>query len=1107
MKRDVSAIAFKKRTNGDQEVVVKNVFYSPNTLNKAGQLTRLFIQSKLTLLLIAAILLFGLLALNKTPRSYNPEIIVPTVTIAVSRPGSDSQEMLHQVVRPLESLMASIPGIEHTYGMAIDDSALVTARFKVNENEEASLVKVYNQINSNMDKMPPGTLMPLIRAISLYDVPLVTLTLHAKNANPIDLRMLADKVLEELRTVPQVGKSFVMGASPQATRVWLNPKRMAKYAISMANIQQALSMNNTSIEAGTLEHQLNKIPLRVEGSLFSNQDLAEIIIGIDGAKPVLLKDIATIEKGPQNEAIASYFIHGGNSQFNKATLEPAVTIALARQKGSNGVEVAKSILTKLNQLKKSQLIPPNIEVTITRNYGDEANDAVNTLVEHLGIAIVSVVILLMLFLGWREASVVAFSIPLILCLVLGIGWLSGQTINRITLFALILSLGLLVDDSIVVIENIHRHLLKGTQKNFTRLIIYAANEIGKPTIIATFTVILALLPMAFVGGMMGPFMAPIPFNTPLAMLVSLFIAYSVVPYLASRWLRSKAKKQIQEQHPHHHSWLQRLYLALFTQLLHSSKKRYFFYLSILLLLFAVLLQPAWQFIRTTGPNGPLSPLGIEVKMLPDDNVNTFLVSVDTGANATLLKTSDLLQKLSANIQKNPHVTDIELYVGESAPEDFAALLRGDSLLTGSQYGQIRVNLVNKHLRSIDSHQIATQIYQDLLPLIKKYPQSHIKLFESPPGPPVRSQMEAGLYGVNYSELRALADKISAEIYPQIYGMINIDNSVTQDTTQYDIEINHKAAMLSGLAPQTIAQEISALFKGITIGSIHAPDTREPEQIILRLPSEIREDTRIFKQLYLKNQQQQLVPLTQVASLSSTKKDKPIFTKDQTPVVYITGEVLGSSPAYAVTSATAMLKTPPFSLAVENLGLHESQPEPSAGNQFFWLGEMRLTLDVFRDLGSAFIVAILLIYILLTAFYQSFVIPLIIMGAIPLTIIGVFPGHWLMKQPFTATSMIGVIALAGIVVRNSLLLIDFILEHQKRGATVRDAVIESGIERILPIVLTALAIILGSSVMLSDPVFGGLAISLIFGSFASTVLTLFLIPLLYLSFWKRTHAKD
>ena len=1083
---------------------MNDIPYSKDKLNKAGQLARTFIQSKLTLLLIMGILLFGILALERTPRTYNPEIIVPAVTLSVSRPGSDTQEMLNQIVRPLEGLMASIPGVEHTYGMAVDDGALVTVRFKVNENEESSLVKVYNQINSNMNKMPPGTLMPLIRSVSLYDVPLVTLTLHAKGENPVTLRILADKVLEELRAVPQVGKSWVMGASPNALRVWLNPEKMATHAISIANIQQALSINNISLDAGNLENQLSETPLRIEGSLISNDDIANIIIGNDGAKPILLKNIATIKQGPEQESIASYFTYGASAKHNTADLEPAVTIALARQKGSNGVDVAKAILGKLEQMQQSKMIPETIDVSITRNYGDEANDAVNTLVEHLGIAIASVVILLMFFLGWREASVVIFSIPLILCLVLGIGWLSGQTINRITLFALILSLGLLVDDSIVVIENIHRHLMKGVQRNFTRLVISAANEIGKPTIIATFTVMLALLPMAFVGGMMGPFMAPIPFNAPLAMIVSLFIAYSVVPYLAYRWLRKKAHLQIHQKHEAHPTRLQRTYLYLFNGLLASSKKRHFFYISIFILLMAVLLQPLWQFIRPSGSNGPLSPLGVEIKMLPDDNVNTFLVSVDAGPNATLEKTRVLVNAVSDMIKHNRYVSDMELYLGEAAPEDFAAMVRGDNLLHGSQYGQLRINLMSKHERSIGSHDIAKEVYQSLVPIKKQYPESTIKLFESPPGPPVRSQMEAGLYGPNYSDLRILANEITESVYPEIYGMINIDNSVTSDANQYRIEINHNAAMLAGLSPQTVAQEVVALFKGVYVGNGHEPNAREPEHIILRLPREARADAQVLNHLYLKNQQQQPIPLAQIATLHLGKEQKPVLTKDQIPLVYVTGEVLGSSPAYAVTSASQMLKKPPFSLEVGNLGFHDEQPQNISKNQLFWLGEMRLTLDVFRDLGSAFIVAIVMIYILLTAFYQSFFIPLIIMGAIPLTIIGVFPGHWLMHQPFTATSMIGVIALAGIVVRNSLLLIDFILEHQHRGYSIEDAVIESGVERLLPIILTALAIILGSSVMLSDPVFGGLAISLIFGSFASTVLTLFLIPLTYLSWWKKTH---
>ncbi len=1083
-------------------------------LNSAGLLTKQFINSKFTLLLIICITLFGILAIKSTPRTYNPEIIVPVVNISVSRPGSSTDEILHQIVRPLEGLMASIPGVEHTFGMATNDGAIVTVRFKVNKNEEESLVKVYNQINSNLDKMPSGTLMPLIQSISLYDVPLVTLTLHSDNIPEIELRKVAVQLLEQLRTIPQVGKSWVMGSSPKALRVWINPKKMVRHAIAINEIQDALAINNISLDAGLIEKNLQKIPLRIKGQLISDIDVGNIIVGTDKARPIFLKDIATIEYGPENEDIFSYFSYGIGSKFNhKSNLTPAVTIAIARQKGSNGVDVAKSILTKLETIKQTDIIPKSVNISITRNYGAEADDAVNTLIEHLGIAIATVVILLLVFLGWREASIVTFSIPLILFMVIGIGWLFGQTINRITLFALILSLGLLVDDSIVVIENIHRHIIKGAQDNFNKLVIFAANEIGKPTIIATFTVILALLPMGFVTGMMGPFMAPIPFNAPLAMLISLIIAYTVVPYLAYRWLRKKAEKSLAKndlRNSNEHSWLQRFYLYIFRALLNKRFYRYSFYLLIISLLIIVMLQPAWQFIRTNGTNGPLSPFGVELKMLPDDNVNTLLLEINAGANANTNQTKKIIKPIVKTLNTFPEISDYTIYLGESAPEDFAAMVRGDMLQKGSNFSQIRINLTNKHHRKIKSHEVGEHIYKSLANIQQKYPNAHIKLFESPPGPPVRSQMEAGIFGDNYKNMQNLAQKITKKIFPHIYGMINIDNSVTENVDEYIIELNHDKTILSGLSPTLVAQNIATYFKGTNIGNIHKFDMRDPEKIILRLPKNARNNFKILNNLLIKNKLGELIPLAKIAKFKQQTKQKPIYTKDQFPVVYITGEILGSSPAYAVITATNILKNISINqkkLAVNNLGFKKVLPNNINNYQLQWFGEMRLTLDVFRDLGAAFIVAIILIYVLLTAFYQSFFIPLIIMGAIPLTIIGVFPGHWLMGQPFTATSMIGVIALAGIVVRNSLLLIDFIIEHQRSGFPLKEAVIAAGTERILPIILTALAIILGSSVMLSDPVFGGLAISLIFGSFASTILTLFLIPLIYKSFITRFNAKS
>ncbi len=1083
-------------------------------LNIAGKLAFVFLHSKLTLLIILSSLLFGALALFYTPRSYNPEIVVPTINISVKRPGSDTQEMLRQIVHPLEALMQAIPGVDHTYGMATDDNALVTVRFKVNENEENSLVKVYNQINSNMNRIPPGTLPPLIQSVSLYDVPIITITLSGAHYTPVQLHDMAANLLTPLGAVPGVGKSWIAGTSIPAVKVWLDPTKLASNFISLEKVKKALLTNNTSVAAGELELGKTKDYLRINAELINPQDLGKIMVGVFNAKPIYLKDVANIQISPENNDIQSWFALSKTQAktASAATLQPAVTLALARQKGSNNVVVADAIIQKLQLLK--QTLPKDIRVTVTRNYGKEANDAVNTLINHLCIAISAVIMILLLFLGWRESSIVLFSIPLILFLVLGVDWMVGQTINRITLFALILSLGLLVDDSIVVIENIHRHMRDYPQHNFGRLIVTAANEIGKPTIVATFTVILALLPMAFVTGMMGPFMRPIPFNAPLAMLVSLLIAYTVVPYLAYRCLKAKMHKiakyslaSDEKNSVMRLSFFQRSYQRVFYPLMNSTWKRHLFYGAVIMTLGLVALQPMWQFIRPSGANGPLSWFGIELKMLPNDNVNTLLLEIDASNGTALEQTTMVATEIATVLSSNPYITHYQIFLGKSAPEDFAAMLRGDALQHGSFYGQIRVNLLDKHLRKLGSHAIAQHLYQALSEVRNHYPTVRIKLFETPPGPPVRSQMEAGLFGPNYTVLQNLADYISQQIYPKIYGMINIDNSVTQNLTEYNILVDKNKTMKAGLESNSVADEVAAYFAGIEVGSLHQAGVEEPRKIILRLQPSFRQNLNSLEKIYLLNRQSDLIPLASIAEIEKMVRNKPIFTRDQHEVVYVTGDMLKSSPVNAVIIGTHLLNPLKFgdnTLTVGDLGFIPAQPKDIAHTQpqLFWLGEMRLTLDVFRDLGTAFIIALILIYILLTGFYRSFFIPLIIMAAIPLTLIGVIPGHWLANAPFTATSMIGVIALAGIVVRNSLLLIDFIIEHQRQGKNLESAVFSAGIVRLRPILLTALAVILGSIVMLSDPVFSGLAISLIFGAFASTILTLFVIPLMYLS-WKKS----
>jgi multidrug efflux pump subunit AcrB len=603
-------------------------------LNITGKFSRAFLHSKLTPLIVLLITAFGLLAVARTPRTYNPDIVVPVVNITVDRPGSSAQEMLNQVVRPLEALVSSIAGVDHTYGTAQDDAATVSVRFKVSEDEERSLVKVYNQVNSNLNRIPPGTQSPIIQLLSLYDVPILTLTLSAADLPTDRLRGVALHILEQLRNVPGVGKTTIQGTAARAVRVWLDPTKLAGYSLSPAAVQAAIQNSNVDSAAGTVITAGREHPVRVAGALGDAAAVGNVVLTVQNGRPVFLRDVAKVTSAPSSSDVHSFIGFGpAAGKASDGAMEPAVTITIARQQGANAVTVADAVLAKMHAIERA-VLPQGVTFTVTRDDGATANDAVNTLIEHLGISIAAVVAILLLFLGWREASVVAVSIPLILFVVLGVGWIAGQTINRITLFALILSLGLLVDDSIVVIENIHRHLHHRRHRNLSRLVVAAADEIGKPTILATFAVILALIPMAFVTGMMGPFMLPIPFNAPVAMLASLFIAYTVVPYIAYRGLRGKAlrimaaakSETLEERGEEKRDVLRVGYLKLFRPLLKSSSRRIFMSV-IFVMLLGVMIQPLWQLVRPGGANGPLSTFGVDLKMLPCDYVAGHITAI------------------------------------------------------------------------------------------------------------------------------------------------------------------------------------------------------------------------------------------------------------------------------------------------------------------------------------------------------------------------------------------------------------------------------------------------------------------------------------------------
>ncbi len=1081
-------------------------------MNIAGRLAKGFLLSKITAMIMLAITLVGLVAMMVTPREYNPQIVVPAANIIVAKPGATASEVENMVVKPLEAIMNAQSGVKHTFGYAANDFGVVTVQFDVGQDQEKSLVKLYNQLMQNMDRMPPGAMQPIVKPINVDDVPIMTLTLASKKQSDFELRHVAERVLEQVRNIPGVSFTEITGGHQRAVSIDIDPQRLAAAGLSLDQVDRMLGATNMSMPSGDLVDGNKNIPLRFNGFLASVKDVGNVVLGAPHGRPVFLKDVATIVDGPAETDALSHFAFGPAKNHPAFRGDaPAVTIAIAKKAGTNAVVVANAVLAKL-EILKHEAIPEDVSVSVTRDDGAKANDAVNTLVEHLGIAIASVVVVLLFFLGWREAAIVTLTVPLILFVVLTVGLVAGQTMNRITLFALILSLGLLVDAAIVVVENIHRHLHHGGAADFKEALVQATNEIGNPTNVATIAVILAFIPMAFVTGMMGPFMQPIPFNVPVAMVASLIIAYMVVPWAAYRMLKGKALAQLEktptleEQDAKPQDILHRTYVSVITPLLHDGRRRNRLFLIVAVLLTLAMLQPLWQFVRPSGMNGPLSLMGVELKMLPNDNTNTFLLEIDTPAGTALARTDEVARAVGAVLAHTDHVVDYQTYLGIPATVDFAALVRGDIVKRGTNLAQIRVNLEDKHDRSSSSHEIVSGLDHALMAVRKDYPDTKIKIYETPPGPPVQSQILAELYGPDYGKLREAAHEVNAG-FDQVYGMINADNSVTTSVASYEIHVDAEKAALAGIAPAQVAKLVHDYLSGFSVGSLHVDSAREPINLTVRLPISGRQSPNQILSLTMANAAGQQVPLSSIATLERVIAAKPIYDRDQHQTVMVGGELLRSSPVYAVLALDKMFDGKTLAgerFTTANLGFNDAQPKDIKGYQILWGGEMRLTLDVFRDLGSAFIVALVLIYLVLVGYYKSFMIPIIVMGAIPLTLVGVFPGHWLTSQAFTATSMIGVIALAGIVVRNSLLLIDFIIEYEARGYSLKDAVIEAGAIRFRPILLTALAIILGSAIMITDPVFGGLAVSLIFGTFASTALTLLVIPLLYF-LWKRKQA--
>ena len=1047
-----------------------------SSLNIAGRVTQVFVNNKLTLLIIVFALITGVFAFIMTPREENPQIVVPAANIIISKPGASPKEIEQLIVKPLEAILQGMNGVEHTYGIAMNSVGVVSTQFYVGEDKEASLVKLYDRIMSNLDRMPPGTQQPLIKPVDVDDVPIVTISLSSQKRDDYQLRKIANDALEFLRRMDNVSISFIHGGRPRQINVELDLARMKRFNINLLEIHKALEATNIDIPSGTLINHNRVTTVSAGGALRNVDDVKQLIVGLREHRPVYLKNIAQISDGP-GEIDTVHRIGFGPAYKNTRPDDyevAAVSIAIAKRSGTNAVTVAEEVLEQLDVIRET-VVPADVDINITRNDGERARDAVNVLMEHLAIAIATVVALLVVFLGWRAAGIVTLTIPLILFIVLTVGYISGQTINRITLFALILSLGLLVDDSIVVVENIFRHYArKGADKLHS--VIDAVNEIGKPTNLATLAVILAFLPMAWVTGMMGPYMGPIPFNVPIAMIISLIIAYTVAPWAAYRWLK------IEPGHGDDHSngRLEDWYTRGMQVLLISAKARSRFFIGIGVAMILVLSMPLFDLVL--------------FKMLPKNNTNTFNVTIDMPNGTTLEATDRVARRVGDILRQHPQVETYETTVGQPGVADFNGLLRGNSLKRGPHIAEVRANLRNKHDRSISSIDVVLDLRESMAQLASETGAS-IKLVEDPPGPPVRATILAELYGPDYATLQKLAADIRENVFANTDDVVDIDDSLEEDTRRYRIIVDREKALLAGIAPAQVAEALHAYLAGIKAGSMRMEFEKEPVPIEFRIPVADRTQAVDLKQIFFSNPQGRQVLLTDIAEIRTQTEEKTILHKDQRPVVYVTGELGSTSQIYAVLKMWRYLSDHSLPDDVQIKQYFMAKPD-TLGYSLRWDGEMRLTLDVFRDLGSAFAIAIILIYLVLVGYYRSFGIPLIVMGAIPLTIIGVLPGHTIMGQYFTATSMIGVIALAGIVVRNSLLLIDFILEYRRSGHTVDEAVLRAGQTRLRPIMLTAMAIVLGTLVIIVDPVFGGLAVSLIFGTIVSTILTLFVIPLIY-----------
>ncbi len=1072
-------------------------------LGMAGRIGQAFLDSKLTPLIVVASLLLGLFAVAVTPSEEEPQIKVPMIDVMVGFPGATAEEVEHRVITPLEKLLYEIENVEYIYSISQPSGGLIVVRFLVGTDPDQAAVRVHTKIASVIDEMPDGVMPPVVKPRTIDDVPVVAYTLWGEDVSGPDLRRVADELKVELTRHPRVAQVSVIGGQRRVIRVDFDRERLASFNVSILQVYHALKSLNWRLPAGTTAVANSEILVDVGQFLTSASEVRDLVISTDGGRPVYLKDVAEVSDGPEEPS--TYVWLGSGPAAPEKGLEragidlPAVTIAVAKKPGTNAVEMVNDLDQMLDRLA-GRVIPSNVEVLKTRDYGATADEKASELLKHLWSATIAVILLMWITLSWREATVVAVVIPVTLALTLAASYFFGYTLNRVSLFALVFSIGILVDDAIVVVENIHRHIkLRWAGPRLTT--IYAVDEVGNPTILATFAIISALMPLAFVRGLMGPYMRPIPINASAAMLFSLIVAFTISPWLAFRLFRRGAEKADVDQGAGppedtelpEEGKISRIYSFIMNPLIGRPVLRYSFLDGVATLLIAAMGTVAVGF--TT------------VKMLPHDNKSELQVVIDAPEGFTLEQTNAVAREIAGTFRTMPEVTDFQVYVGTAAPFNFNGLVRHYFLRSSTNQADIQVNFVHKHKRADKSHALANRVREMLQP-IALAAGVDIKVAEIPPGPPVLSTLVAEIYGPTLEGRLEVASKVK-EVFTTTDGVVDVDWEVEAAGPRIEVHVDREKAMRAGITPEKVVRTLRIALNGADAGLSHVPTSRDPVPIVLRLERAQRAHIDDLLQLTVHGSNGSMVPLSEVTTVVDRERERNRHHKNLQPVTYVYGEVAGrfDAPVYAILEMKKQLEEITTPLAEPLEIITTSLPEDSRRYIMKWDGEWHITYEVFRDMGIAFAVVMVLIYVLMVGWFKSFITPIIIMVPIPLTLVGILPAHGIFGVFFTATSMIGFIALAGIIVRNSILLVDFINLELKAGEPLKQAVVKAGAVRLVPIFLTQLSTIVGASFMLSDPIFQGLALAMISGIMVSTALTLGVIPVVYYMYLKMVGPEN